>query len=166
MDVGFIGLGNIGGPCARHLVEAGHRVTVFDIDDGAVDRAVQLGARAVASAAEVAAGAEAVFLSLPTPEASEAVVAGEAGLLAACRPGLVVVDLSTNSVGMARLLFERCRRAGVDYIDCPVSGGAWGADRGDLALMPSGDEAAFARVRNALVCFGKDSTSWLAQIFQ
>ena len=161
MDAGFIGLGNIGGPCARHLVEAGHRVTVFDIDEGAVDRVVQLGARAAGSAAEVAAGTEAVFLSLPTPEASEAVVAGDGGLLAAARPGLVVVDLSTNSVGMARLLFERCRRAEVDYIDCPVSGGAWGADRGDLALMPSGDEAAFARVRDALVCFGKDSTEWL-----
>ena len=55
MDAGFIGLGNIGGPCARHLVEAGHRVTVFDIDEGAVDRRVQLGARAAGSVAGVAA---------------------------------------------------------------------------------------------------------------
>lgn len=104
MDLGFIGLGNIGGPCARHLVEAGHRVTVFDIDEGAVDRTVQLGARAAGPTADVAAGTEAVFLSLPTPEASEAVVAGEGGLLAAGRPGLVVVDLSTNSVGAHRVL--------------------------------------------------------------
>ena len=92
MDLGFIGLGNIGGPCARHLVEAGHGVTVFDIDEGAVDRMVQLGAHAAGSTAGVAAGAEVVFLSLPTPEASEAVVTGEGGLLAGGRPGLIVVD--------------------------------------------------------------------------
>ena len=72
-----------------------------------------------------------------------------------------MVDLSTNSVGMARRLFEDCRRVDVHYLDCPVSGGAWAAARGDLALMPSGDESAFERVRNALVCFGKDDTRWL-----
>ncbi len=161
MDVGFIGLGNIGGPCARHLVEAGHRVTVFDIDEAAVDRITAAGARSAPSAAGVASASEAVLLSLPTPEASEAVVAGEAGVLAAGRSGLVVVDLSTNSVGMVRRLFELCRQEGVAFLDCPVSGGAWAAERGDLALMPSGDEPAFERVRDALVCFGKDDTKWL-----
>ena len=161
MDVGFIGLGNIGGPCARHLVEAEHRVTVFDVDEAAAGRLAEAGADRAASAAEVATASEAVLLSLPTPEASEAVVAGSGGVLAADRPGLVVVDLSTNSVGTARRLFEECRQAGVHYIDCPVSGGAWAAERGDLALMPSGDEPAFERVREALVCFGKDDTAWL-----
>lgn len=161
MDVGFIGLGNIGGPCARHLVEAGHRVTVFDVDEAAAGRLVEAGARAAASAAEVAGATEAVLLSLPNPEASEAVVAGDGGVLAATRPGLVVVDLSTNSVGTARRLYEECRQAGVHYLDCPVSGGAWAAERGDLALMPSGDESAFDSVREALVCFGKDDTKWL-----
>ena len=164
MEVGFIGLGNIGGPCARHLLDAGHRVTVFDVDGDAVERIAQLGARAARSAAavaEVAAETGGVFLSLPTPEAASAVVAGEGGLLDSARPGLVVVDLSTNSVGTARTLYEQCRQAEVDYLDCPVSGGAWAAERGDLALMPSGEEAAFDRVRDALVCFGKDDTTWL-----
>lgn len=161
MDVGFIGLGNIGGPCAGHLVEAGHRVTVFDVEVAAMDRLTAAGAQSARSAAEVASASEAVLLSLPSPEASEAVVAGEAGVLAADRSGLVVVDLSTNSVGMVRRLFDLCRREGVDYLDCPVSGGAWAAERGDLALMPSGDEPAFERVRDALVCFGKDDTTWL-----
>ena len=161
MDVGFIGLGNIGGPCAGHLVEAGHRVTVFDIDEAAAGRLAQAGARAAASAAEVAGATEAVLLSLPNPEASEAVVDGDGGVLATARPGLVVVDLSTNSVGTARRLNEECLQAGVHYLDCPVSGGAWAAERGDLALMPSGDESAFDSVREALVCFGKDDTKWL-----
>ena len=88
MDVGFIGLGNIGGPCARHLLDAGHRVTVFDIDEAAAGRLAGAGARSAESAAEVAAAADAVMLSLPTPEASEAVVAGDGGVLAAGRPGL------------------------------------------------------------------------------
>lgn len=161
MDVGFIGLGNIGGPCAKHLLDAGHRVTVFDVDEAAAGRLASVGARSAGSAAEVAAASEAVMLSLPTPEASEAVVAGDGGVLAAGRSGLVVVDLSTNSVGTSRSLSEMCRQAGVVYIDCPVSGGAWAAERGDLALMPSGDEAAFDRVREVLVCFGKDDTRWL-----
>ena len=161
MDLGFVGLGNIGGPCVGHLVASGHRVTAFDIDQGALSRAVEGGARGAESATEVAAASEAVLLSLPTPEASEAVVTGQGGVLAAERSGLVVVDLSTNSVGTARRLFENCRQAGVHYIDCPVSGGAWAATRGDLALMPSGDEAAFEQVRDALVCFGKDDTRWL-----
>ena len=161
MDIGFVGLGNIGGPCARHLVESGHRVTVFDVDEAAAGRLAEAGARGAESAAEVAAANDSVFLSLPTPEASRAVVAGDGGVLDSARPGLVVVDLSTNSVGTARTLFEECGQVGVDYIDCPVSGGAWAAERGDLALMPSGDEAAFDRVREALLCFGKDDTRWL-----
>ena len=161
MNLGFVGLGNIGGPCVNHLIGAGHRVTVFDIDEAAVGRLKTVGARGAGSAADVAAASDAVLLSLPTPEASEAVVAGEGGVMAAAPPGLVVVDLSTNSLGTARRLHEQCLKAGVHYIDCPVSGGAWAAERGDLALMPSGDEAAFERVRDALVCFGRDDTRWL-----
>ena len=161
MDVGFVGLGNIGGPCASHLTEAGHRVTVFDIDEDALTRVVEAGAHGALSAAGVAAASDAVLLSLPTPEASRVAVVGDDGVLAAARPGLVVVDLSTNSVGTARSLFEQCQQVSVDYIDCPVSGGVWAAERGDLALMPSGDEAAFDRVREALSCFGKDDTRWL-----
>jgi len=161
MEVGFIGLGNIGGPCAKHLLDAGHRVTVFDVREDAVERFARLGARTARSPAGVAEEAAGVFLSLPTPAAAPEVVAGAGGLLDSARPGPVLVDLSTNSVGTARALFEQCRQAEVDYLDCPVSGGAWAAERGDLALMPSGDESAFDRVRDTLVCFGKDDTQWL-----
>ena len=77
MNVGFVGLGNIGGPCVRHLIDAGHRVAVFDIDEAAVSRLVGAGALGAASAADAAAASDAVLLSLPTPEASEAVVAQE-----------------------------------------------------------------------------------------
>ena len=81
MNLGFVGLGNIGGPCVNHLIGAGHRVTVFDIDEAAVGRIEKVGARGAGSTADVAAASDAVLLSLPTPEASEAVVAGEGGVM-------------------------------------------------------------------------------------
>ncbi|MEM7142002.1 MAG: NAD(P)-dependent oxidoreductase [Actinomycetota bacterium] len=157
MDIGFVGLGNIGGPCARHLVEAGHTVTVADLDGGARAALVAAGATE-ADASELGASCEVVFLSLPSPEASAAVVDQ---LLANARAGLVIVDLSTNSSGATAALDERCRAAGAHYLDCPVSGGNQGAEAGDLVLMPSGDEAAFDRALPAMLAFGKDDMAYL-----
>ena len=100
-------------------------------------------------------------MSLPSPEASRAVVTGTAGIISAASSGLVVVDLSTNSVDVTKELFGVCAAAGVDFVDCPVSGGHMGAAAGEFTLMPSGDEAAFDRCREVLVCFGKAETEWL-----
>lgn len=161
MRIGFIGLGNIGGPCARHLVDAGHDVTVGDLADDARARLVAHGASEGATPGQVADGAEAVILSLPSPAASEAVVAGDGGVLETAAAGTVVVDLSTSSVATTRRLHDRCRASDVHFVDCPVSGGNVGAEAGELSLMPSGDRDAFDRVRDALVCFGRDDTTWL-----
>ena len=161
MNTGFIGLGNIGAPCAMHLIAAGHRVTVADLDERARGRLTAAGAQAAQTAAEVATACDCVFLSLPTPEAVRTVVTGSQGVMGSAHEGLVIVDLSTNSVVTARGLYEQCRKAGVSYIDCPVSGGVWAADSAELSLMPSGDESAFERVRDALLCFGKGDTKWL-----
>ncbi len=161
MRVGFIGLGNIGGRCARRVLAVGHELTVADLDEAACARLVEAGATAAGSAAGVAATSEVVVLSLPSPEASRSVVTGAQGIVSVAAPGLVVVDLSTNSVDVTRELFEACAAAGVDFVDCPVSGGHAGADAGELTLMPSGAQAAFDRCREVLVCFGKDETEWL-----
>ncbi len=161
MRIGFIGLGNIGGPCARHILAAGHELTVADLDPAACRRLGDAGAREARNPASVSQASEAIFLSLPTPEVSRAVVTGPDGILSAGSPGLAVVDLSTNSVGVTAELFDACAAEGVDYLDCPVSGGSMGAEAGTLTLMPSGNEAAFDRVRDALTCFGKDDTEWL-----
>lgn len=126
MRVGFIGLGNIGGACARHVVAAGHELIVADLDRGARQRLVAAGAAEAADPAAVADACEAVLLSLPSPEASRSVVTGPGGLLAAESPASVVVDLSTNSSGVTRELHEACAASGVDFIDCPVSGGSGG----------------------------------------
>ncbi|MXW62273.1 MAG: NAD(P)-dependent oxidoreductase [Acidimicrobiaceae bacterium] len=161
MRVGFIGLGNIGGRCARHVLAAGHELTVADLDDSACRRLVEAGATAAVDPAGVAEVSDVVLLSLPSPEASRAVVSASAGVLSGAVPGLVVVDLSTNSVDVTKELFGVCAAAGVDFVDCPVSGGHPGADAGELTLMPSGDEAAFDRCREVLLCFGKAETEWL-----
>ncbi|WP_420620094.1 NAD(P)-dependent oxidoreductase [Candidatus Poriferisocius sp.] len=161
MRIGFIGLGNIGGPCARHVLAAGNELTVADLDHDAQQRLVDAGAQEAAHPAGVAEASEAVLLSLPSPEASCAVVTGEDGILSTASPASVVVDLSTNSAGVTEDLFKACAAAGVDYIDCPVSGGSVGAEAGTLTLMPSGDETAFGRVKDVLLCFGNEETQWL-----
>ncbi len=161
MRVGFIGLGNIGGPCARRLIDAGHDLVIVDLDADARRSLVEAGAEEAVDGAALALSVEVIILSLPSPTVSEMVVAGEGGILESAPEGLVVIDLSTNSVATTRRLHEVCAARGVDFIDCPVSGGRMGAEAGDLSLMPSGDEAAFERTRDLLVCFGKDATAWL-----
>lgn len=161
MRIDFVGLGNIGGHCARHILTAGYELTVSDLDREARGRLVEEGAKEAVDAAGVSASSEAVLLSLPSPEASQAVVTGQDGILSADSPASVVVDLSTNSAGVTEELFEACAAAGVDFIDCPVSGGSMGAEAGALTLMPSGNEAAFDRVKDVLLCFGNEETQWL-----
>ncbi|MCY3578532.1 MAG: NAD(P)-dependent oxidoreductase [bacterium] len=161
MRIGFIGLGNIGGHCARHILTTGHELTVSDLDCHARGRLVEAGAKEAANPAEVSASSEVVLLSLPSPDASRAVVTGEDGVLSTDSPASVVVDLSTNSAGVTKELFEACAAAGVDFIDCPVSGGSIGAEAGALTLMPSGNEAAFDRIKDLLLCFGSEETQWL-----
>ena len=100
-------------------------------------------------------------MSLPSPEASWTVAAGNGGIFSVDPPSPVVVDPSTNSVGVTEELFATCAAAGVDFIDCPVSGGSTGAESGALTLMPSGNEAAFNQVKDVLLCFGKEETRWL-----
>ena len=145
--LGFVGLGNIGGRVVTHLVKAGHKVSVYDLNDTAVKAAVDQGALAVGSPAEAAAGAEVVFLSLPTPAIVEGVVTG---LLAAAQRGLVIVDHSTIDPETTRRLAADAAAVGVGFLDAPVSGGVQGAEAGTLSVMVGGDGAALDQVRPLL----------------
>ncbi|MFF4764787.1 NAD(P)-dependent oxidoreductase [Streptomyces sp. NPDC001292] len=145
--VALVGLGNIGGRVVAHLVKAGHDVAVFDLNTAAVQAAVEVGARAAASAAQAAEGAEAVFLSLPTPAIVESVV-GE--VLPHAEKGAVIVDHSTIDPETSRRLAATAAAEGVSFLDAPVSGGVQGAEAGTLAIMVGGDEAALERVRPLL----------------
>jgi 3-hydroxyisobutyrate dehydrogenase-like beta-hydroxyacid dehydrogenase len=150
MQVGVIGLGNIGGHVAANLATDGHDVVVFDVDHA---RATAIeGARAVASVADVGAASEVTVLSLPTPAVVRA-VADEWATTAS--PGAVLVDLSTNSPDVVRELGARLSATGHHLVEAPLTGGAIGAQNRVLSFMVGGDDDAVARVQPVLEPLGR-----------
>ncbi|WP_459615874.1 NAD(P)-dependent oxidoreductase [Bordetella sp. 2513F-2] len=142
--VGFIGLGNMGGRITRRLVDAGIPVLGYDVDPARADAA---GARAAATLREVVEGADVVLMSLPDSRVVEAVVEGTDGVLAGCRAGQVIVDLSTAAASSTMRLNARFLERGVQYIDAGISGGAAAAEQGALTLMVGGAPDAVAAVQ-------------------
>lgn len=139
MKIGFIGLGNMGGPMCRNLIKGvNHPVVVFDLNAEAVAGCTALGATAAASPAELGAECEVIFTSLPTPAIVESVLLAVAE---GASPGTVVIDLSTNAPGVVRRLAETLAAKGVTLLDAPVTGGVARAIDGSLVIMAGGDEA-------------------------
>jgi len=154
MDIGFIGLGNMGAHMARRLVEAGHKVFVYDIRQEAIGNAAALGAVAARSPKEVADAAETVMASLPTPDIVLKVATGPDGVIAGSRVRRFV-DLSTTGAVMAQRIFDLLKEKNIVQIDAPVSGGVRGAQSGTVAVMASGPRADVAAVEPALKVIGK-----------
>ncbi len=154
MPLGFIGVGHIGTPMCRHLIEAGHTVLAYDVNTSNLERMVNLGAQAANSPRAVAQACDIVFSSLPGPREVEQVALGEDGIMAAARPGLLYVDLSTNFPAVAQRVCAALAELGVTMLDAPVSGGVVGAERGTLAVMVGGDQTAFETCRPLLEHFG------------
>ena len=158
MMLGFVGLGTMGAPMVRRLLGAGHRVLVHDLNAAAVAAAVSRGAEGRGSPAAVAAEAEVVLVSLPTPDVVRQVALGPGGLAegAAMR---IYVDLSTTGAQVAQAVAEGLAPRGVLALDAPVSGGVAGAEAGTLSVMAAGDPAAFRRVRPVLEVIGSNTVS-------
>jgi 3-hydroxyisobutyrate dehydrogenase-like beta-hydroxyacid dehydrogenase len=154
MDIGFIGLGNMGAHMARRLVEAGHKVFVYDTRQEAIGNLAACGAIAVRSPAEVADAAETVMASLPTPDVVLDVATGPRGVIEGKRVRRFI-DLSTTGAVTAQRIFALLRARDIVQIDSPVSGGVGGAERGTLAVMVSGPQADIAAVEPALKVIGK-----------
>lgn len=154
LDVGFIGLGNIGSALAANLSADGHRVTVFDIDPGKVGSLTGAGASAAGSVADVAKAAEVTFLSLPTPEAVEAVA--DEWLDVCVGSGKVLVDFSTNSPSVVRNMGKKLAASGTHFVEAPLTGGAPGARNRQLVFIVGSDDAsAFARIEPLLESLGR-----------
>lgn len=151
MRVGFVGLGNMGLPMATRLVNAGHTVVVYDVQDAAVARMVERGAEAGASARDVADRAETVLSSLPTPQVSAAVTAE----LAAGSTVRRCVDLSTVGSQAAQRNNDALAEHGIAALDAPVSGGVHGAEAGTLAVMVSGPRADFDALESVFAAIGR-----------
>jgi len=155
MRIGFIGLGNMGGPMAGNLVKAGHAVRGFDLVPASLDRLAAAGGTRAADAAAAVAGAEAVVTMLPAGAEVRHVYEGEGGLLAAAPRGALLIDCSTIDVATARSVALLAAGRGFDMLDAPVSGGTAGAAAASLTFMVGGSDAAFARAEPVLQSMGK-----------
>jgi len=154
MDIGFIGLGKMGFPMARRLIEAKHQLIVFDQRQEAVEKLVALGAQAASSPKDVADRAETVLASLPSLQASLEVATSTGGVIEGKRVRRFV-DLSTVGSHMAVRIHAALAKRNIVQLDSPVSGGVGGAEKGTLAVMVSGPKADFEAVKPALEVIGK-----------
>ena len=164
MRIGFIGLGNMGGPMALNLIKAGHTLTVHDVRRAAADPHLAGGAKWADTPADAARGAEIVFTSLPGPKEVEAVaIGGENGVIHGISKSGVYADLSTNSPTLIRRLHGLFAAKGIAMVDAPVSGGVPGARNATLAVMVGGDEAIYNRIKPALDGIG-DKVTYIGEI--
>ncbi len=157
MNVGFIGLGHMGGPMSRHVLAAGHDLLVHDIRREAGAELEAAGAAWAASPREAGAGREVVITMLPTVTSVEQVLLGADGLLSGLAPGSVWIDMSTSVPAVAdrvRSVAETNAAGPVQILDAPVSGMAAGAKAGTLQIFVGGEEATYHRVRPLLEAMG------------
>lgn len=154
MDIGFIGLGNMGQPMARRLIEAGHKLVVYDTRNDAVAPLVAMGAQLASSPADVADRVETVMASLPSLQISEKVATGEGGVIHGKRIKRFI-DLSTTGSRVAAKIATVLAKKNIVQIDSPVSGGVGGATKGTLAVMVSGPKVEIDLVKDVLAVFGR-----------
>jgi len=150
LELGFVGLGRMGGPMLVRLIEAGHSVHVYDPAEQAMAVAERRGAKPASSAAEIGAAADIVLVSLPTPDVVREVVLGEGGIIHGKR-ARIVIDLSTTGPRMAGAIAATLAEEGrITFVDSPVSGGVAGAEKGTLALMVSCPKPIYAEIEPLL----------------
>jgi 3-hydroxyisobutyrate dehydrogenase len=155
-NVGFIGLGNMGGPMAKNLLSAGHVVTVFDLVPEACADLEAAGAKVASSTSDVAVGADYIISMLPAGKHVAGVYTGENGLLAQLDGSVTVLDCSTIDAETSREVGAAAAAAGIGFMDAPVSGGVAAAAAGTLAFMCGGDDATFVKAKLILAGMGKN----------
>lgn len=154
--LGFIGLGVMGEPMCRNLVQkSGRPVLGFDTAPGALERLAAHGVGAATGIAELCQGADAVFLALPSGRHVEAVCAA---LLPHAQAGQVIVDLGTSPVSLSRDLAAAFAKRGAQYADAPIARTRQAAEAGTLSIMVGADPAVFDRIRPLLDCMATDVT--------
>jgi 3-hydroxyisobutyrate dehydrogenase-like beta-hydroxyacid dehydrogenase len=160
-DIGFIGLGNMGGPMTRHLQAAGVGVHVWNRSPGPAEKAIQKGMTRSFTLAGLASAVESgVFaINLTTTPVVEEVVFGEGGLASGgLPPGSLVIDFGTTGVAETRRFAERMKEWDGGWVDSPVSGGQVGAEAGNLTIMAGGSDEHFARALPILEVVGEKIT--------
>lgn len=156
--IGFIGLGLMGKPMARNLMLAGAHMTIHNRSQEVVRELTGEGMTNGESPAGVAQAASTIITMLSDTPAVEKVMTGENGLIAALRPGSLVIDMSTTKVPATRELAAMVTKKGGEYVDAPVSGGTIGAEQGTLTIMAGGTAAAFERAHPIFAVLGSHVT--------
>jgi len=154
MKLGFVGVGVMGRPMARRLIEHGHSLVIYDRDEQALAELSAIGAQVAGSAREVADSAQVVFTSLPTPAIFKEVALGAHGLVHG-KTIKILVDLSTVGSRTEQEVAAGLLEKGIETVDAPISGGAAGAQKGTLAVMAAGKPEAIDQVRELFDIFGK-----------
>ena len=156
-QLGFLGLGIMGLPMARHLLRAGHKVAVWSHDTSKARKLAGENENAVFAETPRSVGAqsECVFSCVGTTEMSEATLAGPDGVIEGARPGTVVADASTIAPVASRAIGRRMAERGIHFLDAPCTGSKPGAEGGTLTFMVGGDRSVFERVRPYFECMGK-----------
>lgn len=152
--IGFIGVGNMGGPMALNLLNAGHNVKVFDLSEAAVKTCVDAGGEAAASASDAAKDVNIVISMLPKGDHVKGVYLGDGGAIASASEGTLFIDCSTIDVAAAREVAKAAEASGMMMVDAPVSGGVGGAAAGTLTFMVGGPAGAFEAAKPVLEVMG------------
>jgi len=153
--IGFIGLGLMGGPMARNLLRAGFPLVVWNRTKSKADDLVRDGATLAADPREAAALADVLITIVSDPPALEEVLFGPRGAFEGLRAGCTLVDSSTISPDLARRVAKACGERGVDFLDAPVTGGTWGAEKGELVFMVGGKAEVLEHMKPVFEAMGK-----------
>ena len=156
MNIGFIGVGHMGGPMAQNIQKAGYDLVVHDLRKEAAQHLLEKGAKWMDTPKGVAESCQVVLSCLPGPREVEEVVYGANGLMAGWKKGDIYVDMSTNSPSTMRRVAEDAKVREVAVLDAPVSGGTWGAEAGTLSIMVGGDAHALEKVHTVLKAIGNN----------
>ena len=139
--IGFIGLGAMGKPMAINLIQAGYKLTVYDVNPLPVKEVANIGATPASDSAEAARGAEVVISILPACENVKAAMMGENGVFEGAQPGTVIIDMSSIAPHTSRMVAAAAQEKGLQFMDAPVSGGNVGAEKGTLTIMIGGENS-------------------------
>lgn len=153
--VGMIGLGLMGAPMAQNLLKAGFPLIVWNRSASKAQDLVKAGATLAANPRELAANSDVLLTIVSDPQAVEHVLWGQDGAFASLKRGALYIDSSTISPDLARRIAAASSEAGIDFLDAPVTGGTWGAEKGELLFMVGGTAAVLDRARPVLEAMGK-----------
>lgn len=156
--IGFIGIGTMGRPMATNLLKAGYAIRAYNRTPEKCDPLVEIGAEVADSYRDAAHESDVVITMLSDSPDVREVVLGQEGVIEACKPGTTIIDMSTISPSVASEIAAECEKAGVAFLDAPVTGGEKGAIAGTLSIMVGGDAEALERVRPVLLAMGSKIT--------